>query len=461
MRGMAERLSESMLTAPLGRYQVDGVRFFYYNKGNAICADAPGVGKTWQGIGYLSIAEHLRPALIVCPSGMKYKWQRELMEHGGLDSDVAEGKTPHYLSSDIWIINYEILQYWVGWLLQQGIKITIPDEAHRLANPAAKRTIAFVAIARKAQHTVALTGTPIRNRPIEFFTVLNLVAPTIFPSHREYAYRYCGPRPGFRGAIRFDGATNLKELHGLIDPLMIRRTKEQVLKYLPQKHPQVIPIKIHMTEYIKARDNFLKWLEQNKGASAARRAASAEKLVRMSHLKQLAAAGKKKAIKTWLDDFLLDNPTEKMILFSVHRQMSIDFHQQYRNNSLMVLGGISARAKQDAVDRFQTDPTIRFMFGNIAAIGEGVTLTAASTVGFAELAWTPADHEQAGDRILRHGQTAKNVNEYWFIAMNTIEDHLVNVLQTKKSVIGQVIEGREEEDVINFLISKLLEEGTK
>ena len=452
---IADRLKAVMRTPPWGRFQVHGVRFLDRMNGSALLADSCGLGKSWQTIGFLRLRPELRPALIICPSGVKYAWKQQLMEHSSLECEVAESKRPYPLRGNIWVINYDILHDWAPWFLKQGIAQVVCDEAHRIGNLSAKRTIAARAIAKKAQRFIALSGTPVRNRPYEFFSMLNLIAPQVFPSIREYAYAYCGPRRVL-GHWVFDGATRLEELHEKIKPFMLRRLKSEVMTELPVTNRQMIPVQIHMKEYIKARNDFIAWLLQNKGADAARRAQSAEKIVRMGHLKRLAAFGKLKAIKTWIEDFFLDNPDQKLLVFSVHREMTFNLEREFPN-ALKIIGGMTAAQKFQIVNEYQTNPEKSLLLGNIQAAGEGTTLTAGSTMAFTELSWVPAEHEQAEGRQNRIGQKSEHLDAFYFVATGTIEEDIVDILQSKSSVIGQIVDGRPEEHVMNLIIKRLLD----
>lgn len=454
MDPMIERIRSVMKTEPLGRYQVHGVRFLERMGGNALLADDRGLGKTYQTISYLALHPELANILIICPSIAKYVWHRQLWQHARMRSSVIEGRTPHPLKHNIQIINYDLLHYWIEWFSNQEIHQVIADESHRCNNLGTKRTSSIRQIVQKCGKFIALSGTPIKNRPIEFFSTLNLIAPQEFNSIREYAYAYCGPKR-VRGEMKFTGASYLPELHERVKPYMLRRTKTEVLKYLPTKNRQIIPIKINnMKQYEKARDDFISWLLQQHGLKAVERAERATKLVQTNHLKRLAAEGKLIAIKQWIEEFMEDNPDEKFVGFSIHRHMTNTLCNYFKG-AIKIDGSMSAFQKQAAADEFQNGPK-KLLFGNIDAAGESIDLTAAWNVGFFEFGWNPAVHDQAGDRCLRHGQKSDKMNEYWFGGIDTIDEDIIDMLQSKNDIIGQVIDGREEDHVLNQVIDRML-----
>lgn len=441
-------------TAPF-RFQVRGVRFLERREGRAIIGDDMGLGKTYQTIAYLKLNPNIRPAVIVCPATLKYNWQLELSKHADLASDVAEGRKPSTLKEKIWVLNYDILEAWLPWLLKKHVKFIAIDECQKVSNLKAKRTIATRTLARQCRQVVGLSGTPISNGPVEFFPILNMVSPQEFPSFTEYAFRYCNPRQGFRGHWDFRGASNLEELHDRVKPFMIRRMKADVLKDLPPKTRTVIPVKIPMGEYTRARDAFVEWLVEAKGPEAVKRAKGAETLVRIGQLRQLAARGKLPVVVQWLKDWRSDLFGRKLVVFGIHKAVIKELHESFPT-ALLVTGSTSLRDRAESVRRFQNDPRCDLLFGNIKAAGVGLTLTAAAATAHIELSWVPNDHDQAEDRVLRIGQTASHVDAFYFVAKNTIEEDLMELLNVKRNVIGQVLDGTDTQAVQSMIIQKMM-----
>lgn len=430
----------SLLKTPPRKFQVRGVRFLIGREGRAIIGDDMGLGKTYQTIAYLQLHPEIRPAVIICPASLKYNWQREFDKHADMDAEVLEGTRPGRLSGKLWIINYDILGAWMPKLLAAGVQCAVLDECHRVKNRKAKRTQAAKVLTRVCPHVIGLSGTPIVNGPVEFFPILQMVAPKDFKSFTDYAFRYCGPKQGFGGHWDFRGASNLAELHRRISPYMLRRSKAEVLPELPKKTRTVIPVKIPMKEYNRARDLFIDWLTENKGAEAAKRARGAEALVKLGQLKQLAAWGKLKAIKEWVADWREDAPDQKLVVFAVHKSVVAALVAAFPE-AVVITGDVGLKARQKIVDRFQNDPNCWLFVGNIRAAGEGITLTASSTVAMVEVGWTPAEHDQAEDRVLRIGQTAAHVDAYYFVAKGTVEEQIMELIDAKRDVVGKVLDG--------------------
>jgi len=319
---------------------------------------------------------------------------------------------------------------------------------HYIKNNKAKRTKAVKALGKNIPHVIALSGTPIVNRPVEAYNALKLIDDTVVPNFWEYAQRYCGARhTGF--GWDFTGASRTEELHEkLTNTVMIRRRKKDVLTDLPDKTYSIVPIEINnRREYHKAESDFIDWIRRNKGDEAAKKASNAEALAKIEALKQLAVKGKINNALEWIRDFL--EVDGKLIAFATHK-MTIDIlMDEFKNVAVKIDGSTSQQARQDAVDKFQTDDSCRLFVGNIKAAGVGISLTAASNVAFLELPWTPGELEQATDRCHRIGQ--KNaVNVYYLLAQETIEETIAYILDKKRKVLDKVLDGKEPEESTTF-----------
>jgi SWI/SNF-related matrix-associated actin-dependent regulator 1 of chromatin subfamily A len=300
---------------------------------------------------------------------------------------------------------------------------------------------------------LGLSGTPISGKPAQFFAVLNMVRPDEFPSYWKFGFEFCAPtRNRWSGGWDFSGASHLDRLRRRLKGIMIRRKRKNVLKEIPLKQRVVTPVDItNRSEYVEAEKDFLNWLLRKKGRLARDKAARAKALVMMGELKRLAAAGKMRAVKQWVQDFLAETD-EKLILFAVHRSAITSLRSLFPK-ALVIDGSVSAQARrgkdgretsarQEIVDRFQKDPRARLLIGQLRAAGEGIDLIAASTVLFVELGWTPGAHDQAEDRVARMGQTAKKITAHYLVGKDTIEEHVLAIIQEKDRTVSRVLDGR-------------------
>lgn len=436
-------------------FQVDGVKFIEARRGKALIADEMGLGKTIQAIGWMKLHPEIRPVIIVVPASLKLNWERELWKWlGDCGCAILNGKNPSKKDvGQINIINYDILAVWLPLLIESNPQLLIVDESHYIKNNDAQRTKAVRELSKHCKNLVFLTGTPITNRPEEFFTTLNILEPREFSSWFRYVTRYCG---AVRGPFGWEtgGATNTEELHNrLTSTLMVRRKKEDVLMDLPTKRRLVVPVEINnRAKYEEAEENLLGWLRENFGVEKAEKASQAEALARFNYLKQLAAEGALEMQVQWIKDSLDSNG--KLVIFAVHHSTIDRLSEELRNyNPVVVDGRVSIENRQKAVDRFQTDPECRIFIGNIRAAGVGLTLTASSNTVFCELGWTPGEHDQAEDRVHRIGQT-ESVCAWYLMAAGTIMEEIAGILDEKRLVLDAVLDGKEtpEESMLKILL---------
>jgi SWI/SNF-related matrix-associated actin-dependent regulator 1 of chromatin subfamily A len=169
----------------------------------------------------------------------------------------------------------------------------------------------------------------------------------------------------------------------------------------------------------------------------------AEELMRIGALKQIAARGKVKAVREWVQSFL--ETDEKLVLFAHHKEV-IEALREAFPEAAVLRGSDSTRARQDAVDRFQNNPECRLFIASLMAGGVGITLTAASHVAFIEYPWRPADLLQGEDRIHRIGQEAESVNVWHFVAERTVDEDIIELLNSKMATIQAVTDGKVSDD---------------
>lgn len=473
------------LKGDLFPFQSKGVSFLEIKEGRALLADEMGLGKTVQALAWLQKNPDKRPAIIVCPASLKINWQREA-ENWMPDPQVqilSGTKADELPFGEILIINYDIVKNWEKRLKQFSPKVVIFDEVHYIKNNKAQRTKASKKVARVADHVIGLTGTPIVNRPSEILNAIQLIDRAIFPNRWSFLHRYCGAKHNGFG-WDFSGASNTKELHEkLTSTVMIRRLKKDVLKDLPDKVRSFIPLELNNSkEYAKAENDFINFvkdktendlklkLENQLGDLADMVAIDSEKLEHAKHvkamqaeaggalvqieaLKQICVQGKLDQAVSWIKDFLESD--QKLVIMAVHKFVINRLLEEFGREAVKVDGSVSGKDRNLAVERFQKDDKVKLFVGNIKAAGVGLTLTAASSVAFLELPWTPGDLNQAEDRVHRIGQK-ESVNIYYLLAQDTIEEKIASLIDEKRKVLDAVLDGRDSDQ--GSLISQLIDE---
>ena len=432
-------------------FQAAGVQYALRARRTFI-ADEPGLGKTLQALATLEAGRGF-PALVVCPASLRLNWMREAARWLP-DRTIGEyaGGTA---TNDIDVVSYDVLHRLVAPLARRPPRALVLDESHFCKNPAARRTRAAqaVAVALPADAIVLLlTGTPIVNRPTELASQLQILG------------RLDDVGGARRLATVHARGDDLEGLHRrLRRTCFVRRHKRDLLRQLPAKQRVVVPLELsNRGEYERVRRDVLSWLRAEAEADAAfaagvehlppaerkaaihargreahQRARRAEALVRIGKLSLVAARGKLDAATEWIETFLAND--EKLVVFCRHREIGDRLHAAFPDAALAT-GRVSAADRHANVARFQDDAGCRLFIGSFDAAGVGVTLTAASNVAFAEMAWTPAVHDQAEDRIHRIGQSSA-VTAWYLLAADTIDERIAATVADKRRVIALATDG--------------------
>lgn len=446
------------------QYQRHGVEQIKKWNGRAILGDEMGLGKSFQSLLY-AYEEGLKVVIVVCPAGLKTHWEREVQVHLGQRADVIYGRKvspdgPIKARQRIVIINYELLKFWLDYLIRLQPELVIVDECQNLTGKDTQRTRCLKRLSTKCPRLIFMSGTPLVNRPKELWPVLNMLDPKRWSSFFKFGHRYCKPERKPWGWT-FDGASNLDELNQkLRKHHLIRRLKKDVLKDLPSKQRMIVPLSISKDarkEYEEARSNFLSWLAKNNKSRVAK-AAKAAQLVKAGYLRRLIGELKLEAAMEWLDTFLVSS-SSKIIVFAHHKSIIRRLHENYRRKSIVLDGSVKGKHRQLVVDQFSRDPKIRILFGSKAAI-VGWNGTAADTVAFFEFFWAPAHHTQAEDRPHRIGQS-NNVTCYYLGVERTVDERICNKLQEKHSVLDAVLDGKPSTDynIFDLFIDELRKEA--
>ena len=440
----------------LRSFQKKAVGFLDKRNGRGLLGDEMGLGKTIESLAWLQKHKAKRPALVVCPASVKLNWAQEVKDCMGVKATVLYGKTPSVPHrADVLIINYDILQAWEKTLMSLHLKVIILDECHMIKNRNAKRTEVVKRMAKKIPHVIAMSGTPVINRPVEMFNAINLIEPGLFPSFFKYAQKYCGAKHNGFG-WDFTGASRTEELHNILTKtIMLRRLKKDVLKELPEKIRTVIPLEIiNRKEYKKLDEDFEDTVQKSLDKVEGTNSAGAEALVKIEMLKQCCLRGKINSCVQWIEDFI--DGGEKLVVFCWHKAAVQQLAEKFKDICVVLDGSTKQLDRQIVVDQFQNDDKIRLFIGNIKAAGIGITLTAASSTCFIELGWTVSEHRQAEDRVHRIGQEADSVNAYYLVAQDTIEEEIADMLDKKKCVVDNILDGKveDEESMLGALLRK-------
>lgn len=443
------------LSGNLMPYQKAGVAYAS-SVGRCLIADQMGLGKTVEAIATLESRDAF-PAVIVCPASLKENWRRELnkwLPHRSVN--IVSGKTD-IVACDVNVVNYDILYKFTEPIEHLGINGLVLDESHYVKTGTSKRSLAAKDIASNVPSSgcvLLLSGTPISNRPSELVSQLEIMGMlNRFGGKWAFLKRYAGAHHNGFGWDT-SGASNLTELNTkLRQNCYIRRTKDEVLRELPDKSRNIVhlePSGKGYKDYRTAEDDLVLFLRQNGNKSKD----SSEHLARTQVLKRLAAWAKMDAVEEWIDSFL-ESCDRKLVVFA-HNVDVVD-HLSDKYGGLRVSGRDTLEERQVAVDSFQTDPKSRVIVLNLQAGGVGITLTSGSDVVFVQMGWTPGEHDQAEDRCHRIGQK-NNVQAWYLLASGTIDEDIYDLVDAKRTIVDAVTEGDEleQQSLVKDLMKRLI-----
>ena len=479
-------------------FQKVAVAFAEMSNGRALIGDEMGIGKTISAIGYAALHPEARPALVVCPSNVKYNWQREVskwlpdesihvissvsdlkaqdvkdlaLSLGASDVEAKTRKSAEaFLSSknvdpatyiptaDFILINYDLMGKFANALRAKAPRLVILDESHYVKNSSAQRTEATLAVAKASRKVLALSGTAISNRPREFFNTLNLLRPEQFNSEWDFLQRYCDPYHDGWG-WDFSGASNTQELNERTRDLCIRRLKSEVLPELPPKTRTFLPIKLSREQresYDVLQDEwderFNQWFRDDVSPPPG------TFLTMLSELRHECGRIKVDFAAEWIRLYV-EQTGKPIVVFAHHRDVLRGLEKRL-DNTRVISGDTSSQARQDIVEDFQAGRT-SVLLCNTKAAKEGITLTAADTVLFIEREWTPTDEEQAEDRVYRIGQESQHVHAVYLSCVATVDEHFDRVVEEKREVVKSVLDGGDVEKrkgLVQQLVKRLKEE---
>ena len=290
-----------------------------------------------------------------------------------------------------------------------------------------------------------MTGSPIPNYPQELWSLLNFLYPKRFHSYWQFIERFCVQEsvPYSPVSIIVD-VKNTPSLKYILDSIMIRRNKEELLKDLPEKRYKTIELEITGKQkelYDKMEKEMFFELENGETVEAA------IPLTKLIRLRQLTLSPgifgvDCLGIKTQTILDILEDNDEKIVLFSISKKYINFLSEVLTKNKytdfVKVTGDVSLPDREKAIEKFNTNPKTKLFLATIQTMGEGTNLQVASTLIFADKSWVPTINEQAENRIYRFGQKNKTLIISLF-CKNTVDSAVEKALQSKNKIINKIM----------------------
>lgn len=440
-----------------------------------LLADEPGLGKTAQALLAAEVAEAF-PLLVVVPNVVKMNWAREVTKwiprrrvtvvHGdGSELDAF---------SDVFVVNYDILDRHVGWLSKFDFRGMVVDEAHFIKNRESQRSRYVQAVAKTIRARlghpllIALTGTPLINQIEDFRMIWEFLG---WIDDKK-------PRGELMARLEKTGLTPVdpgffaEARKAVISMGIVRRKKEDVAGDIPARRIADIPVELdddlgrsirdaeaRLTSRLLQRyDRVL----QARGTEPGHIDLDLVRLVAHSEIEEskqdgtgdnvftlVRVIGRGKALMAADYTAQLAQNVGKVVFFAKHIEvmdLAYDHFQKAGFQPTQIRGDQTAVARQESIDRFTNDPSVKVIVCSLTAAGVGVNLQVASNVVLAELSWTSAEQTQAIDRVHRIGQEVP-VTAWRIVAAQTIDTRIAELIDQKSGLSLRALDGVEADQV--------------
>jgi superfamily II DNA or RNA helicase len=452
---------KDLLKVNLYDYQREAA-LFAARAGRTLIGDEMGLGKTLEAMAAAEIMARLfgvERVLVVCPTSLKHQWQREIERFSHRAAGVIGGLRPRrerlFARPDEFfkITNYDTVHTDLDLIDAWSPDLVILDEAQRIKNWSTRVARSVKKIA--SPYAIVLTGTPLENRLEELISIVQFVdryrlGPTFRLLHDHQVRDDVGKVVGYR---------DLDTIGRTLEPILIRRQKDQVLDQLPERIDSnvFVPMtepqrKLHTENQETVARIVQKWRRYHFLSEAdQRRLMIALQRMRMVCdstylLDPQSDHGLKTEEAVTLLGETLERPDAKVVIFSQWLRMHELMVRRLKErewNHVLFHGGLSGPRRKEYIDRFREDPACRIFLSTDAG-GVGLNLQHAGVVMNMDLPWNPAVLEQRIGRVHRLGQK-QPVRVVNFVARGTIEEGMLGILRFKKSLFSGVLDGGEKD----------------
>lgn len=465
------------LHATLRPYQEIGVRWLELMSrlGLGAClADDMGLGKTIQVItmilAHKTAASKKEASLLVAPASLLGNWESEirrfapdLTTHIAHSSGAGTDKPKKLGETDLVMTTYGMVER-IDWIKKNNWRTLILDEAQAIKNAGAKQSKAVKAL--KSTSRIALTGTPIENRLSDLWSLFDFLNPGLLGSSSSFS-------KFVKNLNKKDSSPNYAPLRKLTQPYIIRRLKtdRRIISDLPDKTEVTAwcPLaKKQALLYQKAVEQLAKDLKGNE-EGIKRRGVILSYLMQFKQICNHPAqwtgdadyaptrSGKFERLREICEE--IASRQEKVLIFTQFREITTALSDYLRTifqrTGLILDGSTPVKRRKEMVDAFQSESGPPFFVLSLKAGGTGLNLTAASHVVHFDRWWNPAVENQATDRAFRIGQK-KNVLVHKFVCRGTIEERIDELIESKKSLANEIVEGGGETLVTEMSNDELL-----
>lgn len=450
------RLDLKLLKVPLYPYQLRGALFAAY-RGRCILGDDMGLGKTVQTMAaaeLLAQERGIERVLVVAPASVKYQWETEIRKFTDRPVQVIEGghqarrlqyKQPTFYR----LINYETILRDLDELNAWQPDLIVLDEAQRIKNWEAKTSRAVKKL--RSRHALVLTGTPLENKIEELYSIVQFVD----DRRLGPAFQFLNDHRVIDEKNKLLGYRNLDKLREKLEPILLRRTRAEVLQQLPERTDNTVYVEMTDAQrgpYAEQQFTLARLLSKKYLTDLDRRRI----LCCIVNMRMLCDStflfDKETNVSPKLDEFaeltreLVGEGPHKAVVFSQWEMMlrkTAEVLDRQKIGYTVLHGGVPAKQRRALMERFREDPKCK-VFLSTDAGGTGLNLQAADTVINLEVPWNPAVLEQRIARVHRMGQH-RPVQVFHLVTRGSIEERVLKTIELKRSLFDGVFAGTADE----------------
>ena len=461
------------------KFQIEGALFAIESGARCLNTDEMGLGKTVQGL--MPIWAHRRelsPVWIQCKAGLKAQWQKEFTRWLGEDymaQIVNKGTDPILPGVRGIITSFDTTWRFKdipAFIQRCKIKSIIIDEVQHIKNGASQRTKGLQIACAEVTHVIALSGMPIKNHAGEYFPILNILRPDLFPTKSYFEQVWVDTYWDGKKLVK-GGLKNPAKFQEYTKKFIIRRTREQVMPDLPKitrdfRYSELGPVvEEAYKDTLKEFQNYF----NNQAAYDSAITKSSNIMAYLARMRHLTGIAKIESVLDYVEDFMTSTD-RKLVIFAHHKDVGKVLYEKLEElrqaapdtwgRGILNIQGINADSRAPVVEQFE-NPDFRILIAGELSSGEGLNLQFCSDCVLMERQWNPANEEQAEARFIRIGQKATSVSAMYPIAIGTVDEFLAELVEKKRGVCSNVVDGKEyiwnESSIITELAEILASQG--
>lgn len=457
--GIKSPIFDNLIKTKLYPYQKEAV-LKTFKAGRILVADEMGLGKTIQALAAVELFaqySEVKNILIVCPTSLKYQWQKEIDKFTDRDSLLVEGlihkrKKLYHQKAFYKIISYGVTRNDLEFINESSSDLVILDEAQRIKNWKTKTAQAVKKL--QSRFAIVLTGTPLENRLqelhsiVEFINMYKLGPLFRFLHNHEITDQY-GKVTGYQ---------NLKSINKTLEPILVRRTKKEIINQLPGRIDKNFFVEMTIQQKNDHNDYYEnvcrlvnKWRKQGFLNEEDRQ----NLFINLSCMRMASDStyilNPQKRHDNKIDELIqllenvMENEDNKIVIFSEWKKMFELVVQELEKRGIdyvYLYGDLSTKERKRIIHRYHNEKALK-VFLSTDSGGLGLNLQCANVIVNLDLPWNPAKLKQRIARIYRLGQN-QHVYIYNFISKGSIEHRIFYLLGFKKSVFSGTLDGEKD-----------------